>query len=57
MDPKDETGQDDVLIFGNELHLPLDKPVKLLLRSKDVLHNFAVPQFRVKTLKLKLVPT
>jgi cytochrome c oxidase subunit 2 len=53
MDPKDETGQDDVLVFGNELHLPLDKPVKLLLRSKDVLHNFAVPQFRVK---MDLVP-
>lgn len=53
MDPKDQTGQDDVLVFGNELHLPLDKPVKLLLRSKDVLHNFAVPQFRVK---MDLVP-
>jgi cytochrome c oxidase subunit 2 len=53
MDPKDETGQDDVLISGNELHLPLDKPVKLLLRSKDVLHNFAVAQFRVK---MDLVP-
>ena len=25
-----------------ELHLPLDKPVKVLLRSKDVLHNFTV---------------
>ncbi|MFT4655655.1 MAG: cytochrome c oxidase subunit 2 [Kangiellaceae bacterium] len=53
MDPKDETGQDDILVSGNELHLPLDKPVKLLLRSKDVLHNFAVPQFRVK---MDLVP-
>ena len=53
IDPKDQAGQDDVLVFGNELHLPLDKPVKLLLRSKDVLHNFAVPQFRVK---MDLVP-
>jgi cytochrome c oxidase subunit 2 len=53
MDPKDQQGQDDVLTPGNELHLPLDKPVKLLLRSKDVLHNFTVPQFRVK---MDLVP-
>lgn len=53
MDPKDETGQDDVLVSGNEVHLPIDKPVKLLLRSKDVLHNFTVPQFRVK---MDLVP-
>jgi cytochrome c oxidase subunit 2 len=48
MNPDDPKGQDDVLISSPELHLPLDKPVKVLLRSKDVLHNFAVPQFRVK---------
>jgi cytochrome c oxidase subunit 2 len=30
------------------MHLPLDRPVKLLLRSKDVLHDYAVAQFRVK---------
>ena len=49
----DPNGQDDVLIASNEVHLPIDKPVKVLLRSKDVLHNFAVPQFRVK---MDLVP-
>ncbi|MBZ9612432.1 c-type cytochrome [Rheinheimera maricola] len=49
----DPAGQDDILIQRNELVLPLDKPVKVLLRSKDVLHNFAVPQFRVK---MDLVP-
>ena len=48
MNPDDPNGQDDVLISGSELHLPIDKPVKLLLRSIDVLHNFAVPQFRAK---------
>jgi len=31
-----------------ELHLPVNKPVKMLLRSKDVNHQFAVAQFRVK---------
>lgn len=49
----DRNAQDDVLIAGNEVHLPVDKPVKVLLRSKDVLHNFTVPQFRVK---MDLVP-
>ena len=49
----DPAGNDDVLVASNELHLPLDRPVKVLLRSKDVLHNFAVPQFRVK---MDLVP-
>ena len=37
-----------MLIASPELHLPLDKPVKMLLRAKDVNHQFAVPQFRVK---------
>ncbi len=53
MNPNDPAGNDDVLVFSNELHLPVDRPVNLLLRSKDVLHNFAVPQFRVK---MDLVP-
>lgn len=53
MNPTDADGLDDVLVASNELHLPLDRPVKVLLRSKDVLHDFAVPQFRVK---MDLVP-
>ena len=53
MTPRDAHGQDDVLVSSPELHLPLGKPVKLLLRSKDVLHNFTVTQFRVK---MDLVP-
>lgn len=48
MNPADPNGRDDVLLATPELHVPLNKPVKLLLRSKDVLHNFAVAQLRVK---------
>ena len=48
MSPDDPSGQDDILVDSQEMHLPLGEPVKLLMRSKDVLHNFAVPQFRVK---------
>jgi len=44
----DPNGQDDVLLEGGELHLQLDRPVKVLLRSIDVLHDFYVPQFRAK---------
>ena len=44
----DPAGKDDVLIQGGELHLPVDKPVKLLLRAVDTLHDFYVPQFRAK---------
>lgn len=53
MNPDDPDGRDDVLVSSPEVHLPLGKPVKVLLRAKDVLHNFAVPQFRVK---MDLVP-
>lgn len=48
MEKDDPYGQDDVLIFSPIVHLPIDQPVKTLLRSKDVLHDFAVAQFRVK---------
>jgi cytochrome c oxidase subunit 2 len=53
LDPDDPKGADDVLVASPELRLPVDRPVKLLLRSKDVLHNFTVTQFRVK---MDLVP-
>ena len=39
---------DDVIIEGGELHLPIGKPVKIVLRSIDVLHDFYVPEFRAK---------
>ncbi|MFZ6044610.1 c-type cytochrome [Pseudomonas sp. CR3202] len=48
LDPEDPAGQDDVLITNNEVRLPQDRPVKVLLRSKDVLHNFYIPQIRGK---------
>jgi cytochrome c oxidase subunit 2 len=53
LDPDDPNGQDDILVASPQLHLPVDEPVKVWLRSKDVLHNFTVPQFRVK---MDLVP-
>ncbi len=53
MDPEDPLGRDDVLIFSPQVHLPVNVPVKVNLRSKDVLHNFTVTQFRVK---MDLVP-
>jgi len=48
IDPKDPNAQDDVIIDADDLHLPIDKPVKVLLRSIDVVHNFYVPEFRAK---------
>ena len=44
----DPNGKDDLLVNDGDLHLQINKPVKFLLRSLDVLHNFYVPQFRGK---------
>jgi cytochrome c oxidase subunit II len=44
----DPHGQDDIVIDSGDLHLPVGKPVKVLLRSVDVLHDFYVPEFRAK---------
>jgi cytochrome c oxidase subunit 2 len=46
--PHDRFGQDDVIVELNDLYLPVDRPVKMMLRSVDVLHNFYVPEFRAK---------
>ncbi|MBT9466638.1 c-type cytochrome [Hydrogenophaga sp.] len=48
MNPTDAAGRDDILLTTPELRVPLGKPLKLLLRSKDVLHNFAIAEMRVK---------
>lgn len=48
LNPGDAAGQDDVVIESGDLHLPVGKPIKVLLRSVDVLHNFYVPEFRAK---------
>lgn len=32
----------------NELHVPVNRPVKLIMTSQDVIHDFFIPAFRVK---------
>jgi cytochrome c oxidase subunit 2 len=36
------------VVQAEDFHLPAGKPVKVLLRSIDVLHDFYVPEFRAK---------
>jgi cytochrome c oxidase subunit 2 len=44
------TGSDgkEVKVASNDLHLPIGKQVQFTLQSKDVLHDFWVPAFRIK---------
>jgi cytochrome c oxidase subunit 2 len=46
LDNTDATGADDSVI--STLAIPVNRPVELRLRSKDVIHNFWVPQLRFK---------
>lgn len=47
LDRSDPAAADDVTTI-NQLHLPVDRPAILELSSKDVIHSFFLPQFRVK---------
>lgn len=47
IDPNDPAGKDDFVKVG-KIVVPKDTPVKLILRSKDVTHNFFVPNLRIK---------
>ncbi len=47
LDPADPDGADD-FISVDALHVPLGKPVRLEMSSKDVIHSFFVPEFRTK---------
>lgn len=47
MDPDDPAGADDIHLT-NQMVLPVDQPVRILLRSRDIQHAFFLPNFRVK---------
>lgn len=47
LDPADPRGKDDVVGL-NEITVPFGRAVHVRLRSKDVIHSFFLPNFRVK---------
>ena len=63
LDRSDPAAKDDVTTV-NQLYLPVNRPAILRLRSKDVIHSFGVPEFRVKqdavpglTIPIWFIPT
>jgi cytochrome c oxidase subunit 2 len=63
LDRSDPAAKDDVTTL-NQLYLPVNKPIIVRLRSKDVIHSFGVPELRVKqdaipglTIPIWFVPT
>jgi cytochrome c oxidase subunit 2 len=47
VDPQDPAGKDDV-VSVNRMAVPVNRPIQVTLRSKDVTHSFFVPVLRLK---------
>ena len=47
LDRSDPAAKDDITTV-NQLYLPVNTPIIVRLRSKEVIHSFGVPEFRVK---------
>jgi cytochrome c oxidase subunit 2 len=63
LDRDDPAAKDDVTTV-NQLYLPVNRPIIVRLRSKDVIHSFGVPELRVKqdavpglTIPIWFIPT
>jgi cytochrome c oxidase subunit 2 len=63
LDRTDAAAKDDITTV-NQLYLPVNRPVIVRLRSKEVIHSFGVPEFRVKqdavpglTIPIWFIPT
>jgi cytochrome c oxidase subunit 2 len=46
--PDRKFGTPDDLMVENDLHVPVNKVVRLVLKSRDVIHSFFVPNLRFK---------
>ena len=46
IDRSDEFAKDDI-ILQNQMHIPVNKKIRVDLSSKDVIHNFKLPELRV----------
>ena len=58
IDFTDEFAADDIVLGGTDkIVLPVDTTVKVRITSKDVLHNFYLPHFRVKMDAVPGLPT
>ena len=46
--PDGKLGTDDDFTVDNDLHVPVGKTIRVQLKSRDVIHSFFVPSFRLK---------
>ena len=46
--PDGQLGTDDDVTMDNDFHVPVNKIVRVHLKSRDVIHSFFIPQARLK---------
>ncbi len=54
---EDPANHDDIYIAGEDLHLVVNKPVKMIIGAKDVIHDVGLPHFRMKMDAVPGIPT
>ena len=53
----DPSNHDDIVVMGGDMHLVVNKPVKLVINSKDVIHDVGLAHFRMKMDAVPGTPT
>ena len=48
LDWNDKANMDDIIAENGEMHLIVNRPVKLIIGSRDVIHDVGLPHFRMK---------
>jgi cytochrome c oxidase subunit II len=53
----DPATHDDIVVSGNEIHIVVNRPVKLIIGSRDVVHDVGLSHFRMKMDAVPGIPT
>lgn len=54
---EDSANKDDIYVSGEDLHLVVNKPVRLIINAKDVVHDVGLAHFRMKMDAVPGTPT
>lgn len=54
---EDPANHDDIYVSGEALHLVVNKPVKMIINAKDVIHDVGLAHFRMKMDAVPGTPT
>ena len=57
MDWTDNAGHDDVIVPGTEIYVVKNRPVKIIINSRDVVHDVGLAHFRMKMDAVPGTPT